>query len=216
MELRDVRNELPLNPNPRRRYRRRRLKKINKLVLHCTGTGEPNLLPLARYDVTPRPDHHISKKGCPGFTYHYYISKDGTTFFTSDLENITWHAGKHNKNSVGICMKYKSKDNPSPPPDAQLQAAYKILTHLCLELGIDPDRIRGHRELWGTGYKIKNGVKKLRKTCPGMLVNMDKTRYIVSMAVQKVLAQLGYYRGKIDGDFGSLSEAALAQYRKRG
>ncbi len=214
MQLTDVRSNLPLNPDPERRYRRRHRDSITKIILHCTGTGEPNLMPLARYDVTPRPDHHISPLGCPGFTYHYYINKTGTVYHTSDLENITWHVGNHNNNSIGVCMKYKSKDNPNPPPEEQLEPMYSLLTHLCLDLGIDPDNIKGHRELWGTGYIVVNGAKKLRKICPGMLVSMSKVRYIVSMTVQKVLAGLGLYEAKIDGSFGPLSEKALAAYKK--
>jgi N-acetyl-anhydromuramyl-L-alanine amidase AmpD len=219
----DVRNSLPLNPDPRRRYEKRQLSKIDTIVLHSTGTGAPELMPLARYDVTPRPDHHISPKGCPGFTYHYYIDEDNgedesDIFLTSSYKNITWHAGNHNANSIGVCMRYKYVDNPNPPSEKQLQAVYRLLTHLCLELKIDPDNIKGHRELQGTGYTIVNGVKKLRKPCPGMLVSMSKIRYIVSMGVQRVLAELGLYIGKIDGVFGPKSEAALAKYNteKRG
>ena len=212
MQLIDVRDNLPLNPNPKRRYKRRKLSKIKKIVLHSTGTGEPNLMPLAKYDVTPRPDHHISPKGCPGFTYHYYINQTGEVFFTSDPKNITWHAGEHNGSGIGVCMQYKYVNNPNPPSNKQLQATCKLLTYLCLKLKIDPDNIKGHRELRGTGYKIVNGVKKLRKPCPGMLVSMSKIRYTVSMSVQKVLAQFGLYKGKIDGAFGPMSEAALAKY----
>lgn len=213
MRLIDVRSDLPLNPNPKRRYKRRKLNRISKIVLHCTGSGEPRLMPLAKYDVTPRPDHHISPLACPGFTYHYYIDRDGTTYFTSDLENITWHVGNHNRSSVGVCMCYKSNDNPNPPPAAQIQAAQDILTHLCLKLKIDPDNIVGHRELPGTGYRIVNGTKKLRKTCPGLLTSMTQTRYNVSINIQKTLKILGFYFGKIDGKFGPISEKALAKYK---
>ena len=82
-------------------------------------------------------------------------------------------------------------------------------------LHIDPDNIKGHRELPGTGYRIVNGVKKLRKTCPGMLVNLDKVRYIVSMAVQRVLKTQGLYQDKIDGIFGPISEKALKNYKHK-
>jgi len=208
MRIADVRSKMPQNPNPKRRYKRRKLKKISKIILHCTD-GDFSLMGIAKYDVTPRPDHHISPKGCPGFTYHYFIEKDGLIKFTMDHELITWHAGKFNGNSVAVCMRYRSTDNPNPPPKEQLTAAYTLLTKLCLDLCIDPDNILGHRELPGTGYNMVNGVKKLRKACPGMLVNMDKVRYIVACAMQKILSSLGHYTGKIDGVFGKKSEAAL-------
>jgi N-acetyl-anhydromuramyl-L-alanine amidase AmpD len=211
----DIRDMMLKNPNPKRRYRTRKLKKIKKIVLHCDA-WDKDLWETARYDVTPSEDHHISKKGCPGFTYHFFVEKKGEVFYCEGMNKITWHAGNHNGNSIGICIRYRATGNPNPPPEEQLDSTYRLLTHLCLQLGIDPDNIKGHRELKGTGYKIVKGVKKLRKTCPGMLVNMDKVRYIISMGVQKVLAKFDLYKGEIDGDFGPLSEAALIKYRKRG
>jgi N-acetyl-anhydromuramyl-L-alanine amidase AmpD len=204
---------MPKNPNPRRRYKKRKLKKISKLVLHCDD-WDADIMTIANYDVTPHPQHHISKKGCPGFTYHYFIEKDGTVKYAMDLKEITWHAGNHNGKSIGVCIRYRATGNPNPPPKVQLTALQKLLARLCLDLCIDPDNIKGHRELFGTGYKVVNGKKKLRKTCPGMLVNLDEMRYVVSMAVQQVLAGLGLYTGRIDGDFGPKSEAALERHRK--
>ena len=95
---------------------------------------------IAKYDVTPRPDHHISSKGCPGFTYHDFIEKNGLIKHTMDYELITWHAGKFNGKTIGVCMNYRATDNPNPPADRQLTATYGLLTKLCLDLGIDPDK----------------------------------------------------------------------------
>jgi N-acetyl-anhydromuramyl-L-alanine amidase AmpD len=201
------------NPDPKRRYKTRKLTKIKKIVLHCDD-WDADLWDIARYDVTPREDHHISPLGCPGFTYHFFVEKDGKVFYCEDINQITWHAGNHNGDSIGICMRYKATGNPNPPPQEQLDSVYKLMVDLCLLLGTDPDNIKGHRELPGTGYTVVDGVKKLRKTCPGMLINMDKTRYIISMTIQNILAQLGLYKGAVDGIFGPKSEAALAAYRK--
>ena len=214
MQIKDVRNSLPLNPNPKRRYNTRKLNSITQIVLHCTGTGMPKLMPLARYDITPRPDHHISPQGCPGFTYHYYIDKD-TVYYTSDAKNVTWHVGTHNENSVGVCMRYQSENNPNPPSKEQLQVTYDLLIRLSLELGVSPNHIKGHRELLGTGYQIINGVKKLRKTYPGLLVIMEEVRYIISKGVQKFLGKIKLYKGLIDGDFGPKSMKAFQEYQKK-
>ena len=83
-----------------------------------------------------------------------------------------------------------------------------------MNLGVDPDMILGHRELPGTGYKIIRGIKRLRKTCPGLLVNMSQVRYAVSIEVQKFLRDMGLYSGRIDGLFGRNSEKALKKYKK--
>ncbi len=213
MLINDIRPQIPKNPNPKLRYKRRKLGKITNLIVHCDD-WDTDIMTIAKYDVTPNPNHHISRAGCPGCTYHYFIEKDGMILQCMDLEDITWHAGDFNGISAGICIRYRATNNPNPPPDAQLLALQKLLAKLCLDLCIDPDEIKGHRELPGTGYQIINGKKKLRKTCPGMLVSLSKIRYIVSMSIQQVLKGLGLYSGTIDGDFGPLSENALKRHCK--
>lgn len=212
MQIQDLRGELPIHKT--RKYKRRNMKRANKIVFHCTD-GNATVQQVARYDVTPHPDNHISPRGCPECTYHYFVDPDGTVFHCVDDNKIAWHAGNHNGSSIGISMRYKATGNNQGPPAKQLKSIYVLFTELCLKYGIDPDNIKGHRELYGTGYKIVNGVKKLRKTCPGMLVNLDKTRYIVSLSIQKILAACDLYTGEIDGIFGRKSEAALKEYVRR-
>jgi len=215
MNIVDVRGTLPLNPDPNRRYALRTLNNIVRIVLHCDDM-DADLMTIANFDVTPRPDHPISPLGDPGFTYHYFIEKDGTKYFTQDLEEVTWHVGGYNLGSVGICIRYHATGNHNPPPDIQLESVYELITSLCLSLGLEPDDVVGHRELLGTGYRIVNGKKVLRKTCPGLLVSMSKTRYTVSMQIQKALKDAGFYKGAMDGIFGPLSKKAFKQYKSKG
>ena len=211
----DLRGKLPVNPNPKRKYKRRKLSKIKKLVLHCDD-WDTDIFTIAEYDVTPNPKHHISKKGCPECTYHYFIEKNGDVMQCVDLNKISWHAGNHNGKSAGVCMRYRATGNKYPPPIHQLEAAESLLAYLCLKLGVDPDNVYGHRELYGTGWLYgPKGIRKLRKTCPGLLVNMDLVRYNVAIKVQKVLKDNHFYNSKIDGIFGPKSEAALKQYHKQ-
>lgn len=211
MSLIDLRSKMLKNPDPKRVYKKRKISKISAIVLHCDD-WDADVWTIAKYDVTPHPDHHISPAGCAGFTYHFFVEKDGSVLYCQDLTDVTWHAGNHNGYTVGICMRYKATGNKNPPLSIQLERTTSLMADLCLRLGIDPDLIRGHRELPGTGYKIVNGKKKLRKTCPGLLVNLDKIRYDVSIKVQKVLKKYGFYTGEIDGIFGKKSERALKRY----
>lgn len=208
MEIKDVRDKVIWHPDLTYRYQTRSYSAIKKIILHCDDS-QSTWEAINRYDIGP---NHISSRGCPSFTYNYFISRDGTVSYCMDASWITWHAGNHNGNSLGVCLSYKATGATNPPSTLQMTVLTPLLTKLCLDLGIDPDNILGHRELEGTGYNIINGVKKLRKECPGMLISMSKIRYTVAKEVQKVLAQAGLYDGSIDGMFGAKSEAALTAF----
>ena len=84
---------------------------------------------------------------------------------------------------------------------------------LCLELCLLPSNIRGHRELKMTGWiPGPKGSRRLRKTCPGMLIDLDKFRRSVSTYMQIVLKDAGVYNGSIDGIFGLKTIDGLRHY----
>ena len=76
-----------------------------------------------------------------------------------------------------------------------------------------PDSVVGHRELKGTGWVLFKGSKKLRKTCPGIHVDLDLLRTNVSKYMQIVLGINDFYHGSIDGIFGPNSNKALTLYK---
>lgn len=210
MEIQDLRSQIIWHPDTNYRYKARPLSSINKIVLHCDDAGS-TIQAINRYDIGP---NHISDRGCPSFTYHYFVDKSGIVSYCMDDKWCTWHAGDHNWVSLGVCMSYKATNATLPPPTIQLEATTQLLASLCLKHYIDPDNVLGHRELIGTGYNIINGIKKLRKECPGLLTSMSIIRYNTAKIVQAELARLGLYLGIIDGSFGPKSETALAQYKQ--
>jgi hypothetical protein len=56
------------------------------------------------------------------------------------------------------------------------------------------------------------GSKRLRKTCPGKKVDLDKVRKNVARFMQIVLGANGLYAGKVDGLFGPKSNKAFQLY----
>jgi hypothetical protein len=76
-----------------------------------------------------------------------------------------------------------------------------------------PKRVIGHREVPGMWLLLGNGSKKYKKTCPGMGVNMNVLRGEVTRRLQRRLAAEDLYHGRIDGDFGKLSKAALKAFK---
>lgn len=180
MQIVDITGELPRNPNYSEIPLRDK-KKLKYLVWHCSAAPPSfGVWDLVRYDLSP---NHISKRGCPCPTYAYYIEADGTVYKTAQIAWKTWHVGRWNGVSLGICLAYEAKDEP--PPAEQVAAALELTVQLCRGWGFDPENVVGHRELPYTGYNPK--TKKLRKTCPGLCIDMDWVRREVAsgLAVQQ-------------------------------
>lgn len=209
-------NQLPRHST--KRYKKRDISKIKKLVLHCTDWDNVTPYSLAQYDISQ--GNHISATGMPAISYHYMIDKKGTIYKCLDDSEISWHAAYHNSNSLSVCMIYKPTDEKRidrgviEPSIQCCSSTLKMLAALCLKYKLTPDKIFGHRELQFTGWVMKNGSRKLMKTCPGLAINMDQIRFYVAKMMQQSMHAKNYYSGEIDGIFGPLSKAALKNYRR--
>jgi hypothetical protein len=200
MAIQDVRSLLLKNSDTTLKYHTRKLSDIKQIVVHCDDS-DWTYQQVNAYDISTQ--CHINPgKGCPGMTYTYFIMPDGTTYYCMDQTEVTWHVGMFNWESLGVCISYKAIGVTTSPPATQLDALVDLLGDLCLQLKVEPKKVVGHRELPGTGYLIINGKKQLKKTCPGMLVDLDNMRTDVAKDIQKKLAAKNLYNGSIDGVFG--------------
>lgn len=218
MRIKDLVLELPVNL--KKTPKKRALSSIKKLVVHCTD-WEITPQELAKYDIEP---NHISNTGCPSITYHYLVEPNGEVERTAPAEWITWHAGNHNNESLAVCLVYKTdplfeqgkKKVPAADriPTAEMMKSLRELLHdLCLQFGLSPLAIQGHRELEGTGWIWVKEHKQLRKSCPGMWVNLDQLRRDVASSLQTMMKEEGLYTGKVDGLWGPLSERGFQALR---
>lgn len=153
---------------------------IDTIVLHCTAMPGWNVWDVARYHTGP---NHISADGCPTISYAYFVEPDGLLYRCLPDDVRGWHVGPWNDRAIGVCMAYDAGEEP--PPSEQLAAAAELCAHLALRFGVSPDRVRGHRELEGTGYDVKDGAVVLRKECPGMAIDMDRFRRAVACALER-------------------------------
>lgn len=202
-------------------YKRRERSDIELVVVHTTD-WETTPEKVAAYDIRPftmykgkKIWNHISKKGCPAITYHEMVTDD-SIYATLDYEEESWHVGNWNPKAIGVAMMYrctvKGSKQQLAPSDNMLRLTQTRCGDICLELGLNPRAIVGHRELKGTGWFWSKGSKKLRKSCPGKMVDLDLLRHNAALYMQVKLKCAGFYTGDIDGAFGRLSDAALALY----
>jgi len=217
-DVTDLSDTLPVHPTKKPTKQT----KINKLVVHMTD-GVVTARGLAKYDIGP---NHISKTGCPTITYHYLIHQSGDVDKCVNHSIVTWHAGNHNRKSLALALNYKGDNkwekarsqgvgtdlppnSANRPTSTAIERLLDLLHKLCLAELVSPVQIFGHRELKGTGWTLQKGSKRLRKTCPGMAVDLDYIRDSVTKRVQQTLKSEGLYGGRIDGYWGKKSKKAF-------
>lgn len=219
--------------NTGKKYKTRDLSVVNKIVVHCADRDWtiPQLLEFDKtgyLSYTRKIDgekvtdvNQIDSSGLPGPTYHEAVLKRGGVYQLLPYESISWHAGGYNTKSVSICLIYRAtdpvtgKDTYGPTQD-QIKSLRARCGALCLKFGLTPDRVFGHRELKGTGWiPGKYGSKRLRKTCPGLQVDMDDLRLWTTKYMQIMLKGYGLYEGKVDGAWGPKSQAALNEWKSK-
>jgi hypothetical protein len=183
-------------------------------VVHETASDNQDPNKTARYHITPSPDNSLCKSGAAGIAYTDYITKEGLIYHCNFYTDVTWHASLYNTRSIGVGMAYKSMDKQGrevyAPTDEQFLALEEHLTAMCLNLKILPQGIIGHREVPGMFTIVGKGLKKYKKTCPGLLVDLNKLRLNIAYRVQTVLASEGLHDGRLDGIFGPEWIGALA------
>lgn len=121
----------------------REMRKIDKIIVHCTATPEGK-------------DYHVSdvdkwhkQRGWKGIGYHYLIALDGTIEKGRPENEIGAHCTNHNRTSIGICYVGGLDKDGKTPKDTRTEAQKKALLELIVALLIKypQARIYGHRDL---------------------------------------------------------------------
>ena len=117
------------------------MRKINKIIIHCTATAEGKNYNAA--DI----DRWHKTMGFSKIGYHYIILLDGTVELGRPLAEKGAHTSGHNSDSIGICY-VGGLDNCGNPKDTRTSAQRTALEELVKKLKKRfPDaNIHGHRD----------------------------------------------------------------------
>lgn len=121
----------------------RPLKRITHLTIHHSLTKQGSAESYARY--------HVQQNGWPGIGYHFVIEKDGAIKWCNDLTRKTYHVGKSNGYTVGVCLTGDFRSQK--PTDAQWTSLYRITRWLMDKLDIPEENVQGHSEFPGYSWK---------------------------------------------------------------
>lgn len=120
----------------------RDMRKITRLVVHCSATMEGKPFTAADIDAMHR------RRGFRKIGYHFVIGLKGERWTGRALDEVGAHVEGHNADSIGICYiggigaDGKAKDTRTPEQKAELK---KLLDELAAQF--PGAAIRGHRDL---------------------------------------------------------------------
>ncbi len=146
MKIINLIDQLPVHSE--KRYKTREVGEIKTVAIHHSLTkdipGSGDIFAFARY--------HVNDLGWPGIGYTYVIDTDGTIYKCNNTATVSYHVGKHNRSSLGICLvgDFRSKS----PSIEQLEALYELAGVIMEAYSqITPTHFVGHNEYEGYGWK---------------------------------------------------------------
>lgn len=118
------------------------MRKIDKIIVHCTATPEGR-------DVTVREVTRWHRaRGFRTIGYHYLVGLDGVVYAGRPLEEVGAHCKGENAHSIGICYVGGLERDSLRPKDTRTPAQKRALRALVADLrGRFPGAtVHGHRE----------------------------------------------------------------------
>ena len=119
------------------------MRKINKIIIHCTATPEGR-----EHDVADIRRWHL-KRGFNDIGYHYLIHIDGTIEEGRPINKQGAHCSGENKSSIGLCYVGGMSKDMKKAKDTRTQAQKDSLIKLMHELIYKHNKdmtIHGHNE----------------------------------------------------------------------
>lgn len=132
------------------------MRKITKIILHCSATPEGRDYTVA--DI----DRWHKQRGWQSIGYHYVVYRDGSVHPGRPVEQIGAHTSGHNANSIGVCYIGGVAADGKTPKDTRTPAQRAALRDLVelLRAEYPNATIHGHREF-------------ANKACPSFNVKTD-------------------------------------------
>ena len=91
------------------------MRKINKIIVHCTDTPENREVPVEEIRRW-----HVEERGWSDIGYHYVIDLQGEIHEGRDIERTGAHCKGHNFHSIGIA--YVGGKREGKPADTRTEA----------------------------------------------------------------------------------------------
>lgn len=133
------------------------MRKINKIIIHCTATPEGRDVTVTEIDRWHR------QRGFSGIGYHYVIYRDGSVHKGRNEDSIGAHCTGQNANSIGVCYVGGMDISNKKPKDTRTPAQRAALIKLIKELRAKYQgaTVHGHNEFANKACPSFNVSKEL-------------------------------------------------------
>lgn len=123
------------------------MRKITKIILHCSATPEGRdytVEQIRQWHTLPKPKGN----GWKDIGYHYVVYRDGSVHKGRPVEQIGAHTSGHNANSIGVCYIGGCAADGKTPKDTRTTAQKEALRQLVADLQAQyPEAtVHGHYE----------------------------------------------------------------------
>ncbi len=145
---------------------------VDWVVVHTAGAYDFKSRRVVYQSSETIRQYHKQHNGWHDIGYHWVIEQDGRLMLGRTEETIGAHVGGWNERSIGICVTGHGDFEPFLP--AQLAALVRLCARICEERTLPGGRVIGHREA------PDHGAPPTAKTCPGLLVDMNEIRRLVT------------------------------------
>ena len=112
--------------------------------------------------------YHIDHNGWRELGYHWVVEEDGKGVRGRDDGVVGAHVGGFNSHSLGLCV--SGHGDFAAWNDAQWCEALRKCAQWCGLYRVPAERVIGHREA------VEHGAPPVNKTCPGVLIDLDRFR----------------------------------------
>lgn len=124
LEIIDLRARLPAHPT--REYPSRQCAVVQRTVIHHSAV-------IPKGDSQAYIEGHIAaiarghiRQGWPGIGYHFCIDSKGRIYQVNHLNVASYHVGRYNQTSVGVCLLGRFDVGHQEPTSAMLAAAQEL------------------------------------------------------------------------------------------
>ena len=144
------------------------MRSIDFIVLHTAASYDFERKEVVHLNRNAIDAYHRNHNGWREIGYHWYVEEDGKGERGRDDLEVGAHVGGFNFGSLGLCV--SGHGDFAAWNDAQWRETLRKCAQWCAMYRVPVEHVIGHREA------PKFGSPPVHKTCPGVMVDLDKLR----------------------------------------